>query len=130
MHSCPDCGLAHDEPIIEAPAEQIITEPPTSDNDVKIAKIEAEASVEREKIWTEQRGLDLEHEVGELRGELRGMREVLDRVAPEPGPEPEPVPVVVEPPAPGPEPEVPLPPPAPGPGPEAKKQRGWWDDYK
>lgn len=116
-HACPQCGLEHEGSLIPAPEpEPVVVDQGPNENDVKIAEIEAEASIEREKIWTEQRGLDLESEVQELRGELRGMREVLDRVAP-PEPEPPAAPVVVAPPA-APEPE-----PAPVPAPPADEPK-------
>ena len=112
MAQC-DLGYEHEgEPVPAEPeAEPVVVEPGPNENDVKIAEIEAAAGIEREKIWTEQRGLELESEVGELRGELRGMREALDRLAPpEPEAAPEPVVLPVPEPAPAPEPEAAAPP--------------------
>ena len=129
MHDCPECGIAHEGPAGAAPAPVIVEAyPGPNDNDVKIAEIEAAAGIEREKIWTEQRALDMEGEMERLRGELAGMREILDRIAPpEPDPEPVPVPVPVPGPEPVPEP-VPAPPPA-APQAPGKSNGGWRDNY-
>lgn len=91
MHDCPECGLAHDAAEVEPAIVPVPVDPGPNENDVKIAEIEAAASIEREKIWTEQRALDLEGEVERQRGEIAGMREVLDRLVPEEPAEPEPI---------------------------------------
>lgn len=112
MHDCPECGLAHDAAEVEPAIVPVPVDPGPNENDVKIAEIEAAASIEREKIWTEQRALDLEGEVERQRGEIAGMREVLDRLVPEEPAEPEPIVI----PVPDPEPvaeAAPAPEPAP-----------------
>jgi len=117
MATC-DMGFEHDEivPGPEPGPEPVVVDRGPNENDVKIAEIEAAARVETERLYTEQRGLELEGEVQRLRGELDGMRTVLETLAP-PEPEPEPIPV----PVPEPEPEpAPEPAPAPGPAPEPK----------
>ena len=127
MGTC-DMGYDHDDPAPapEPEADLVIIDQGPNENDVKIAEIEAAASVEREKIWTEQRGADLEQTVAELRGELTGMREVLDRLQPPEPPEPDPVVLPLpDPPAPAPEP-APAPPPAAEPKASSKKSSGWW----
>jgi hypothetical protein len=129
MATC-DMGYDHAEVIAEPEPEPVVVEAGPNENDVAIAEIEAAASVEREKIYTEQRGLELEGEVERLRGELHGMRTVLETLAP-PEPEPDPEPVVV----PMPEPE-PIAEPVAGPpetvksGGGGKKGDGWWGNYR
>jgi hypothetical protein len=124
MQMCDTCGQAIPEPALPEP---VVIAPDTgpNENDVKIAEIEAAASVEREKIWTEQQALALEADREELRGELRGMREVLDRLVP-PVPEtPEVVPVPI--PAPAPETEaVPAPEPTEPKQPVSKQRKGFF----
>lgn len=112
MAQC-DLGYEHEgEPIAAEPeAAPVVVENGPNENDVKIAEVEAAARIETEKIWTEQRGLELESEVGELRGELRGIREAMDRLAPpEPEAAPDPVVLPVPEPTPAPEPEAAAPP--------------------
>lgn len=122
------CSLGHEHPD-ESPAEvvPVPVESGPNENDVKIAEIEAAASIKREEIWTEQQALALEADRDELRGEIRGMREVLDRLVP---PEPEAPESVVVP--------VPDAPPSDPPAesipdaektPSKKKNNGWWSDY-
>lgn len=96
MATC-DLGYEHEDtaPVPEPVAVPVDTGP--NENDVKIAEIEAEASIEREKLWNDQRGLELVAEVERQRGEISGMREVLDRLVPEPA---DPEPIVVPAPAP------------------------------
>lgn len=130
MATC-DMGFEHEE-VIAAEPEPVIMEadPGPNEHDVEIAAIEAEASIEREKIWTEQAGLELQGEVAQLRGELAGMREVLDRLSP---PEPEPEPVVIPIPDPGPveEPEaVPGPPEVPEIKDSGGNKAGMWAGYR
>lgn len=124
MHDCPTCGMAHDEPVTEVP-EPVVVESGPNENDVKIAEVEAAASVERERIYAEQRDTELAAEVERLRGEVNGMREVLDRLSPaEPDPAPEPV--IVDMPAPEPEAEdVPAPAETSAPA-TPKKRGGYW----
>lgn len=124
MATC-DMGYEHSDPVPEPEPVPVIAEPGPNENDVKIAEIEADARVETEKLWTGQRAQELESEVSALRGELRGMREVLDQFAP-PEPVPaEPVVIPVPEPAPAPaEPAAALPETTP-PKPE-KKSRGYW----
>jgi hypothetical protein len=127
MATC-SMGFEHAEPepeVIPVPVES-----GPNENDVRIAEIEAAASIEREKIWTDQQALALEASNEELRGEIRGMREVLDRlVPPEPDPAdaPPPAPVIVES-APGEAPDE-----VPAPGDTAKKAPskggGYWSGY-
>ena len=130
MATC-DMGYEHDDPAAAEP--EVIPVPVDqgpNQNDVKIAEIEAAASIELEKLWTEQEGMRLDSEVQELRGEVRGMREILDRLAP-PEPDPPDAPVVITPP-PEPEPVTePVPgPPDTGPATKSKKSSGWWDGYQ
>lgn len=105
MHECSTCGLTHEDAAPEEIPVPVPVENGPNENDVKIAEIEAKASIEREKIWTEQQEMALQAQNEELRGEIRGMREVLDRLVPS-EPEPEPEPVVVPVPSPALEPEV------------------------
>lgn len=125
-----DLGYDHPEPVIEADDDPapVVVNPGPNENDVAIAQIEAAASIEREKIWTEQQALALEADREELRGELRGMREVLDRLAP-PAPEAAappavPVPVPVQP-----EPEETAAVPETGTRPPKKDSGGFWNGY-
>lgn len=132
MATC-DLGYEHDETAEPAAAAEppVIVDPGPNENDVKIAEIEAAAGIEREKIWTEQQELALAAENESLRGELRGIRETLDRLVapePEPGPAepPAPAPVVVEP---DPEPGPASPPETDKPS-GGKKSGGWFDGYR
>lgn len=128
MATC-DMGYDHEEPVPAGePAEPVVVDTGTNEHDVEIARIEASASVKREEQWTEQRALELEAEVSEMRGELRGMREAMDRLAP---PEPEPEPVVIPAPEPLAEPvaEPVAAPPETGKKESGKSGGGWWDGY-
>lgn len=119
-------GYEHEEPEPEVIPVPVDSGP--NENDVRIAEIEAAASIKREQIWTEQQALALEAEREELRGEIRGMREVLDRLVP-PAPDPDSTPaepVIVTPPADIPE-EVPAPADIEKKAP--KKGGGYWDGY-
>jgi hypothetical protein len=98
--------MTHEEPLPAAGPEPIVTDSGPNEHDVEIAAIEADTAVKVAKIETEQRDDDLRAEVEELRGEMRGMREVLDRLAPPAPAEPEPIVVPVPEPAPAPEPEA------------------------
>lgn len=128
MPTC-DLGFEHQEPEPEIIPVPVDSGP--NENDVLIAEIEAAASIEREKIWTDQQALALEADREALRGELRGMREVLDRIAPpapdpaEAPPAPEPV-IITQADDAGPEAV------APPPDVEKKTQKkgsGYWDGY-
>jgi hypothetical protein len=123
----PTCDMGFEHEAAHEPEPVVVeTDPGPNENDVKIAEIEAAAGIEREKLWTEQEKARMDGELEELRGELRGMREVLDRIAPEPEPEPEPVIIPAPEPAAEPEPEVTAPPeekPAPK---AAEKKRGFF----
>lgn len=95
-----DLGYDHGELVAEPEPAPVVVDPGPNENDVEIARIEAAASIKREEIWTEQQLLALEADREELRGELRGMREVLDRLAPpapDPASAPPPAPVVIAP---------------------------------
>lgn len=128
MATC-DMGYEHEEVVTPEPeAAPVVVEPGPNENDVKIAEIEAEARIETERIWTEQQELALAAENESLRGELRGIRETLDRLSP-PEPEPEPEPVVVPMPEPEPEPEAVPAPPESESKPKANKKPGYWDNY-
>jgi hypothetical protein len=124
MATC-DMGFEHEDAV---PAEPEVIPVPvdagTGEADVEIAKIDAKRDVEVEKIRAGVVEDDLRAEVESLRGELRGVRETLDRIAPEPEPEPElpaPAPVVIDQ-----APEVP-PPPADEPKHrEAKRKTGFF----
>lgn len=108
MHSCPECGLDHEGAVAEPEPVVVEAAPGPNENDVKIAEIEAAAEVETARIAADAVEDDLRAEVEQLRGEVRGMREVMDRLVPEPQPEPEPV--VIDTPPPAPEPEAVAPP--------------------
>lgn len=125
MATC-DLGYDHADP---APEPVIVpADPGPNEHDVEIAAIEAEASIKREELYTEQRALELESEVSRLRGELDGIKETLSTMAPPPPPEPEPVVIPVEsvaPPAPSGEtvmPDIPA-------TKKASKDKGWWGGY-
>lgn len=132
MHNCPECGFEHDVVAADPePAAPVVVDQGPNENDVKIAEIEAAARVESDRMYTEQRGAELESEVAGLRGELAGMREALERVAPAPEPEP----VVVVPPEPAPAPAGPDVPAPPVIAPEEKPKKskgdsGWFAGYR
>jgi hypothetical protein len=125
---CDICERLHPETApadaAEVSEESIET---VSEAAVEIAQIEAERDVKiaqldikREEVWQEGR-------VTELEGEIRGMRELLDRLAPEPEPEPEPVVIVAEPePEPEPEPVIDA---LPAAEPKAAKKKSGWSWY-
>ncbi|HEY1622130.1 MAG TPA: hypothetical protein VGG25_31220 [Streptosporangiaceae bacterium] len=124
------CSLGHEHPD-ESPAEiiPVPVEQGPNENDVKIAEIEAEASIKREEMYTAQEALRLESRVDELQGKVDGMREVLETVAPSEPPAP---PAVI--PAPVPLPELAADPTPPPPELESKskskKAAGYWDKYQ
>lgn len=125
MATC-SMGFEHADPepaVIEVPVDT-----GTNENDVAIAEIEAAASVQREKIYKQQRDLELVAEVERQAGEIAGMREILDRLAP-PAPDPaeaSPAPVIVTGPSDIPE-EVAAPADIEKKAP--KKGSGYWDGY-
>lgn len=127
MATC-DMGYDHEETAIIPDAEPVVVNPGPNENEVKIAEIEAEASIEREKIWTEAQQNELAQQNEALRGELRGIRETLATLMP-PEPEIPDEPVVVPVPAAGPEEPVAAPPETEPPKKENKKT-GMWDSYK
>lgn len=123
-----DSDVAETAEVAEAATDVAET---TAAADVEVAEIEAERDVELAKIGVEREQVYSDSRVAELEGRIRGMEEVLERIAP---PEPEPVdsaPVVVEAP---PEPEVePETAPAPSPEPDGepkKKSKGFWGPYQ
>lgn len=125
----PECDLGFDHPDPEPEVIPVPVDNGPNENNVKIAEIEAGASIEREKIWTEQQAIALEADRDALRGELRGMREVLDRlVPPAPDPAAAPEPVILPPAEPtGPPEETPAPPDV-----EHKSKKndgGYWAGY-
>jgi|ERR1700722_1555412 len=94
MHSCAEPECDHGIQAPEAEPVIIAPDPGPNDNDVKIAEIQAATEVAIQGQITERAAFDAETEMESLRGEMRGMREVLDRlVPPEPAPVPVPVPV-------------------------------------
>lgn len=119
-------GFEHPDPepeVIPVPVDE-----GTNENDVAIAEIEAAASIQREKIYSRERDAELAAEVERQAGEIRGMREVLDRLVP-PAPDPDSAPaepVIVTPPADIPE-EVPAPADVEKKAP--KKGGGYWAGY-
>lgn len=130
MATC-DMGYEHSEGQAVAdpePAPVVVDQGP-NEHDVEIAEIEANASIERERIWTEQQELALQAENESLRGELRGIREILDRLQP-PEPDPPSEPVVVPMPEPEPVIEDAPPPPEGDKSPTEKSAGGWWDGYR
>ena len=137
-HSCPGCGAEHEiretEAAEAAAVAPVLAVPATSDNDVKIAEIQAAERVEVEKIYQEGQDVELREELARLRGQLVAMREIVEAIKPA-EPEPPATPVVIDPPAPA-EPAEPVispPPPAtpakPGNG-GKKGKAGWWDNYR
>lgn len=101
MSTC-SMGFEHADPepeVIPVPVDN-----GTNENDVAIAELQAEASIQREKIYSKERDAELVLEVERQAGEIAGMREILDRIAPPAvGPadpaDVAPAPVIVEPPA-------------------------------
>lgn len=123
-HPCPDCGLEH-EAAVTVPEPAVVVDPGPNEHDVEIAAIEAEARVATEKIYAQERDQELQAEVERLRGEVTGMRDILDRLSP-PEPDPEPVVVPVPAPAAAPEPEPAGPLPESKPPKAERKSRGYW----
>ncbi len=124
-HPCPTCGLEH------AVETAVVPDVATAAADVEIAQIEAERDIKLAKITAEAIDNEQETEIARLRGELAGLRELVERVAPPPPePDPEPVPVVIAPPDPEPvdePPAVEAPPPVEtAPPRSSKKQNPWW----
>ena len=121
MSTC-DLGFEHADPepeavIVEAPD----TEAP-AEAAVEIARIEGDTAVKVAKIEARVADDELVLRLAELEGEVKGMRETLDRVAPaEPEPEPEPEPVIVEP-----EPAAPPPPADEHNAPKSKRRAGFF----
>jgi len=100
-----DQGYEHPDPEPEVVVEAVDPEPAAA-AEVEVARIEGDTAVSIAKIEARVADDELVLRMAALEGELTGMRETLDRVAPSaPEPEPEPEPVVVEP-----EPEVAPPP--------------------
>jgi hypothetical protein len=130
LHTCAECGLEHEGAAIEVaePQAEVVVESGPNENDVKIAEVEAAAQVETAKIHAAEGDEEMRAELERLRGEMSGMREILDRLAP-PEPEPEATVVVADPPAPEPEPEPvadELPPAEPKPAKPKKQSFSWF----
>lgn len=114
-HYCPYCGEHHGEDMAQVPSgeageysgEGAEIPEAVPEAAVEIARIEADRDVKVARIGAGVAEDDLRAEVEMVKGEIRGMREVLDRLAPEPEPAPEPVVVAQEMSAPEPEPEMP-----------------------
>jgi hypothetical protein len=87
-------GYEHADQPAEPAQEVIMTEPPTNEHDVEIAKARAEAQVAETEAYAASRDPELEAENARLRGELEGMRTTLAALQPAPEPEPEPEPVI------------------------------------
>jgi len=122
MATC-DLGYSHEDAPDPAP---VIIDAGTTDNDVRIAEVEAEARVETERIYAGERDVELVAEVERLKGELAGMRTVLETLAPaDPAPAPAPAPA----PIPVPVPEPVTAPPELAPKQEGKKKSSMWDGY-
>lgn len=136
MATC-DMGYDHEAGAADAPSEPevILTTPPTSENDVAIAAIEADARVASDKAYAANRDAELEAENARLRGELEGMRAaqanpVVVQAPADPEPEPDPGPVItvadVD--------AEPSPPEDGGSSPEPKGEKkskgGWFAGYK
>ena len=124
---CPTCG--HEEvPVVEEQpleATEAVTEA-----SVEIARIEADRDVTLAKIGAKTDETIVESEIAQLRGELAGMRELLDRIAPKTEPvEDAPEPVVVVNPEPEPvidEPEAEAPAAEPATPKAPKRKNAWW----
>jgi hypothetical protein len=123
-HICPDCGLDHGEPVIEAPEVDM---EPAADAAVEIARLETERDVAVARIEAKSTEAWQEARVVELEAQLAAMRETVDRLAP---PEPQSVPIVVEEVAPEPvvepEPTVAPPPVVEEPAPRKAKGNPWF----
>lgn len=95
--------------------------------EVEVAKVQAQRDIAIEKEFTKRAESEDRAEIEALRGEVRGLRELVETLKPaEPEPAPQPVPVVVEAP---PEPETaPAPEPVEESAPPAaeKKSSGFW----
>ncbi|HEY1617988.1 MAG TPA: hypothetical protein VGG25_10245 [Streptosporangiaceae bacterium] len=131
MATC-DLGFDHGE---HEETEPVVVETDSgpNENDVKIAEIQAAQGVKTAQIYAAENDADLVAENARLRGELDGMRTVLDRVAPEPADDPPPDPIVVPVPDPEPGPEPgPAAPPDTGSTPAPKKSGsgGFWSGYR
>lgn len=120
MATC-DMGYEHGEPVA-VEAVPVSTGP--NENAVKIAAIEAEASVAREEIFADERIIEMQGEIARLRGVVEGMETALAALQPPDPPEPEPV--VIPAPVPAPPPDEPAGNvPDVSPPPRSKKNAGW-----
>ena len=126
MATC-SMGFEHADPepeVIPVPVDS-----GTSENDVRIAEVQAGTDVALAEIRADERVVEMAAELERMRGELAGMKTVLETLAPPPPPEPEPV-------------VIPVPDPAPAPGdaegsvpdvakpPKSKKDSGWFSGYR
>jgi len=101
-----DMGFEHADPEPPVVVEEAPDMEPAAEAAVEVARIEAKRDVDVAKIEARVEDDEMVLRMAALEGEIKGMRELLDRVAPpEPEPEPEPEPVIVEP-----EPAAPPPP--------------------
>lgn len=104
MHSCAECGIEHDAPEPVVIEEAVDTEP-VAEAEVRVAEINANRDIAVAKIAARSELQVTESEAELLRAEMRGIREMVERLMP--SPEPEPAPVVIEEPEPEPEMEIP-----------------------
>lgn len=109
-HFCPYCGEHHGA-MEEAPvAAEVVADVSAEEAGaaVQIAEIEADRDIRLAKIAAAAEETHDETEVEVLRAEVRTLREMIEKIVPEPEPTtPEPVIVAQEVPAPEPEPEMP-----------------------
>jgi hypothetical protein len=93
---CPDCGLNHHLDDIAAEPEVTVVDNSVSPAEVEIAKITADKEIKLAKIAAGTFKEEMESELESLRAELRGFKEGIDAVAPEPEPVEQPAPVIID----------------------------------
>lgn len=121
------CSMGFEHPDAEPEPVVVEADPGPNENDVKIAEVEGATRVQVAKIEAGMVDSEVQARIESLEGELRGMREVLDRLAPpEPEPVPEPVIVPVPDPEPAPADAGPSAPPPAEPTRTPSKPAGFW----
>lgn len=78
-HLCPECGLEHGADIDAAP---VVETEAVTEAAVEIAKVEADRDITLAKIAVKAEETGDTARIAELEGRLRGIEEMLDRLAP------------------------------------------------
>jgi hypothetical protein len=96
MAFCTECGANHHVDDAETEPEVTVIDNSVSPAEVEIARINSAKEIKLAQIQAGTFRDELETELEALRAELRGFKEGIDAVAPEPEPAEAPAPIIVD----------------------------------